>query len=176
MITNVIFNGCILELYNGATLIKTMKLNTLTYTINEVGSFILNDGNTQSTITSCYLGLATFKTDIDTAINTCLNSSVVPPTQVLTDQVTLSLSIGLYTKADVLTQAVTAGYAGGKTKVESIQFISAKSGFYFSSLGMTPVYFPQASQNLHKGNGGVDEASDFEINVEDTTIALLVLY
>lgn len=171
-------NNCYLQLIRGGSKIYEFDLKNTT--ANQLGTeVVVKDLLSQFTFTSSLLTslgytIPTFIAYIEAQRTACITGTVV--TSYATDTPDLNLTVGTYTKVQVMAKLATDGYTGGKTHLYQIQFISVTDSFELSKLGMTTVVYPQGSNAIHSGQSLGEEADDFTIKVNGLTIAKLIIY
>lgn len=105
-----------------------------------------------------------------------LGNAVKP--MVATDQHSLVVPDGTYTIAQLVAEAVTDGYAGGKTKVSKIQFVAYPGSFTVGDIVRTV-----GSGGTHERGGNqisgieLEEIDEFTVVVADGGVEVsLVLF
>jgi hypothetical protein len=101
---------------------------------------------------------------------------------VATDNYSMQLPAGNYTRAQVLTQAVTLGYTLGKNKIHQVQFIANNGGFVLkNTAGLVQLTADDFTNTEHliKGNSvgtQLEEVDDFLITVTGNVLTNLIIF
>ena len=111
-------------------------------------------------------------------------NTLLLPTQLIvaTDNYSMQLPAGDYTRAQVLAQAVTLGYTLGKTKINQVQFVANNGGFVLKNTAgavqMTADDFTN-TQHLIKGNSigtQLEEVDDFKVTITGNVLTNLIIF